>query len=232
MTRKRIVLATAAALAAVAGITITLIPHGTHHMPTTAPHPLAAPSPASPASPLVPALDLSGIRWVTADGYSVPVSAEAGPRDTASGLASGFTDDPLGALVGIVNIAVRTAWEFGPQVFQPTIQDQVTGPYEPQMLSSDLDSYDSSASELPDIQAYARIVAYQWVGYTPADATVDLVAAGPGEDGSTVYAATQIEAQWLNGDWRVVAPPGGDWGNSSVQVDSVNGYLTFPGQEG
>jgi len=228
MTRTRTIMATAAALAAVTGITIAVLPHGTPHMTSTT----VPTRPTTPVSPVIPTTDLSGLRWVTTNGYSVPVSTQAGPRITPVSQASGFADDPLGALVASVNIAVRTAWEFGPQVFQPTIQDQVTGPYESEMLSSDLDAYASGASELPDIQAYARVVAYQWVGYTPSDATVDLVTAGPGEDGSTAYAATQIEAQWLNGDWRVVAPPGGDWGNSSVQVDSVNGYLTFPGQGG
>jgi hypothetical protein len=229
MTRTRTVMATAAALATATGITIAVLPHGTPHMTST-----AAPPPPStgPVSPVIPTPDLSGLRWITTDGYSVPVSTQAGPRITSGGLASGFADDPLGALVASVNIAVRTAWEFGPQVFQLTIQDQVTGPYQSEMLSSDVDACASGASELPDIQAYARVVAYQWAGYTPSDATVDLVTAGPGEDGSTAYAATQVEAQWLNGDWRVVAPPGGDWGNSSVQVDSANGYVAFPGQGG
>ncbi len=45
-----------------------------------------------------------------------------------------------------------------------------------------------------------------------------------------MYAVTQIQVQWLAGDWRVVALPGGDWANDVTQVASLNGYLAFPGQ--
>jgi len=147
------------------------------------------------------------LHWATFRGYRLPVSAQDGPHDTGGGLASSYTDTPLGALLAIINVGARTAWQFGPDVFQPTIQAQVTGPYQAQMLSSDQDAFASGAARIPDVRAYATIPAFQWVGYTPSDATVDLVAAGPDGNGGTVYVATQIQAQWLNGDWRIVARP-------------------------
>jgi hypothetical protein len=100
------------------------------------------------------------------------------------------------------------------------------------MLSVDLDADGQGASEVTGNQASAREVAYQYEGYTASDATVDIVTEAPDGNGGTVYAATQIEVQWLNDDWRVVAPPGGDWGNSATQITSLNGYLTLPGQGG
>jgi len=30
----------------------------------------------------------------------------------------------------------------------------------------------------------------------------------------------------------VVAPPGGDWGNSAAELSSLAGYTAFPGQGG
>jgi hypothetical protein len=30
----------------------------------------------------------------------------------------------------------------------------------------------------------------------------------------------------------VVAPPGGDWGNSAAELSSLAGYTVFPGQGG
>ena len=79
-------------------------------------------------------------------------------------------------------------------------------------------------------RAYVTEQAFRWVAYTPVNATVDIASAGPGPQGSTVRAVTRIEAQWIGGDWRVIAPPGGDWGNSAAPVTSLRGYSLFPGQ--
>jgi len=228
-TRTRIAAAVIAAAAILTALMITARPHSGR---TSRPLPATSPPAAAPVAPVTPVVDVSQLRWAGFRGYRLPVSAQAGPRDTSGGLASGFADTPLGALVAVINIAARTAWQFGPGIFQPTIQSQVTGPYASQMLSADLDAYGAGAAQVPDVHAYASIIGYQWAGYTPSDATVDLVEAGPGGDGSTVYAVSQIQAEWISGDWRVLAPPGGDWGNSATQIASLNGYLTFPGQEG
>ncbi len=74
--------------------------------------------------------------------------------------------------------------------------------------------------------------AFRWVAYTPAAAILDLVSAGPGSQGTTVRASTQMEVVWAGGDWKVVAPPGGDWGNSAAGLSSLSGYIIFPGQGG
>ena len=59
---------------------------------------------------------------------------------------------------------------------------------------------------------------------------MDIVTAGPGSGGTTVLAATRIEVIWGGGDWRVVAPPGGDWGNSATAISSLTGYTIFPSE--
>ena len=219
---------TVAALGLLAGILALVLPHGSHA--ATSRRPVAA---SPPENPITPAADLSRVLWTGFHGYRLPVSAQAGPQNTAGDLASEFADTPLGALLAVINIAARTAWQFGPAVFGPTIEDQVTGPYQAQMLSEDQDAYAANAAQIPEIQARSVIVGYQWAGYAPSDATLDIVEAGPvGDGGTTEYVATQVEAQWQNGDWRVVAPPGGDWANTAAQIPSLNGYITFPGQEG
>lgn len=73
--------------------------------------------------------------------------------------------------------------------------------------------------------------AFRWVDWTPASATVDLVSAGPGsQSGVTVRAVTAVQVIWDGGDWKVIAPPGGDWGNSAALLTSLDGYTLFPGQ--
>jgi hypothetical protein len=200
-TRTRIFTAIAA-LAVVAGIVATVLSRGGPARPVTpgrSPQASSSSSPAAAAGPVTPVTGVAGLRWVNDQGYLLPESAQAGPRYTSGGLASGFADTPLGALVAMINIAVRTAWQFGPAVFQPTIEAQVTGPYANQMLSMDLDAYGTGPGQAGQASSYARMTGYQWAGYTPADATADLVEEGPADDGTTIYAAIQIQAQWVNG---------------------------------
>ena len=199
----------------------------------TSPPPPSAPGTGSPQLPHV---DLAGLRWSDYYGVELPSSPAAGPRDTSGGLASGFADTPLGALLAAVNIGVRANAQWGPAIFGPTIRGQVTGPDAAALLASCQSGY-AQASQAAHISggqplgdAYVAEEAFRWVAYTPSDATVDLVSAGPGSQGTTVRATTRIEVVWAGGDWRVVAPPGGDWGNSAAQLTSLGGYTIFPGQ--
>jgi hypothetical protein len=73
--------------------------------------------------------------------------------------------------------------------------------------------------------------AFRWVAWSPAAAIVDLVSAAPGSQGGTVRATVRVQVTWSGGDWRVVAPPDGDWGNAAAGLSSLSGYTLFPGQE-
>ena len=112
----------------------------------------------------------------------------------------------------------------------------MTGPDAPALLAGCQSAYDQAsqaahvAGGRPLGNAYVTEEAFRWMAYTPADATVDLVSAGPGAQGGTVRAVTRVEVAWDGGDWRVIAPPGGDWGNSAAPLSSLAGYTTFPGQ--
>jgi hypothetical protein len=199
----------------------------------------AAPS-ASPANgsqiPQLPQVGLGGLRWSDYHGVELPSSPAAGPRNTGGGLASGFADTPLGALLAAENIAVRANAQWGPGIFTPTIRDQVTGPDTAALLADCQATY-AQASKVAHVtggaplgNAYVSEEAFRWVAYAPLDATVDLVSAGPGSQGAIVRASTRIEVVWSGGDWRVVAPTGGDWGNAAAGLSSLSGYTAFPGQ--
>lgn len=184
----------------------------------------------------IPSVDLASLTWRNFHGVELPASPTAGPRDTRGGLASEFSDTPLGALLAALNIGVRANAQWGPAIFGPTIRDQVTGADAPALLASCQSAY-NQASQVAHVaggrplgNAYVTEEAFRWIAYTPADATVDLVSAGPGSAGGTVRAVTRVEVAWDHGDWRVIAPPGGDWGNSADPLSSLDGYTTFPGQ--
>ena len=195
-------------------------------------------APPAASGPQLPSVSLAGLRWSDYHGVRLPSSPAAGPRHTRSGLAWGFSDTPLGALLAALDIAVRANAQWGPDVFVPTIQDQVTGPDAAALLAGCQAGY-GQASQAAHItggqplgDAYVTEEAFRWDAYTPADATVDLVSAGPGSGGVTIRASTRVEVVWQGGDWRVVAPPGGDWGNAAARLASLEGYTIFPGQGG
>lgn len=182
---------------------------------------------AGQEAPSVPAIDLSGVSWKDYHGIPLPSSKEAGPFDTARGLASGYADSPLGALLAAVNIAARTSWQFGPQVFGPTIARQVTGRFAAQMQASDQNAWNQGAPESVAGTQGTREEAFAIDEYTPSDATVEIVSGAPGGGN---YGVTQIHVERDGGDWKVVAPPGGDWADSATQVQTADGFTPFPGQ--
>jgi hypothetical protein len=174
-------------------------------------------------------VQLSGIRWVAYQRYLLPESVTAGPRDTADGFASGFSDTPLGALLAALNIAPRSSWQFGPAVFQPVIEDQVTGQYRADLIVSDVQSWDAAGQQVPQYSTYARWIGFTGQSYTPRAATVNAVEGA--RTGTTVIdIATRMQLRWIDGDWKLVAPPGGNWDNTSTQVVSLTGYTLFPGR--
>jgi hypothetical protein len=169
-------------------------------------------------------------------GIELPVSIQDGPRYMRKSLAWGFADNPSGALLAAVNIVVRTAAVWGPAIYQPTIRDQVTGPAAGALLAADASEYAAlrSAARVepgqPAGRGYATEAGSRFAAYKSAVATVDVVAEGPGTGNSTVLVATRIEVVWRHGDWRVVAPPGGDWAHSATVISSLTGYTLFTNQ--
>jgi hypothetical protein len=204
----------------------------------------AATAPASPAStagqgqPQVPRVSLASVRWSGFYGVELPVSAQAGPYDTRGGIAAGFAHTPLGALLAAVNIGVRANAQWGPRIFGAVIRGQVTGPDAAALLAGCQAAYGQAAQsgQVAGGQPLGTVdvteQAFRWITYTPAAAILDLVSAGPGSNGATVRASVQMEVVWAGGDWKVVAPPGGDWGNSAAELSSLAGYTAFPGQGG
>jgi hypothetical protein len=193
---------------------------------------------ASPARPQLPQVSLQGLRWSEFYGIELPFSVQAGPHDTRGGLAAGFAHSQLGALLAAVNIGVRANAQWGPRIFTAVIRSQVTGPDAAALLANCEAAYGqaSQSRHVTDGQPLGTVdvteEGFRWVAYTPTAAILDLVSAGPGSQGSTARASTQVEAVWDGGDWKLVAPPGGDWGSAATGLSSLSGYTVFPGQGG
>jgi hypothetical protein len=211
------------------------VPPGRHGTPAAPGHPVRSAHASRSGRPRIRSAG-TGLRWTGFHGIELPGSAQDGPRHVRHSLAWGFTDTPGGALVAAINIGVRTAALWGPAIYGPTIGHQVTGPDATALLAADARSYAAlrAAAHVragrPAGRGYAAEAAFRFVAYTPSGATVDIVTEGPGTSGATVLAVTRIEVTWQRGDWRVVAPPGGDWANSAAAISSMTGYTTFANQ--
>lgn len=205
--------------------------HVTTHV---SPRPTFSPPAVAGSLELAPWFPLSDLMWEDYHGMELPRSAADGPRRAAAGLASGFARTPRGALLAAVHIVTRAAPQWGLGVLGPTIDQQVTGTDRTALAKTTRTAYErlrrragtNGASSLG--RAYSVIEGFRWQGYTADIATLDVLSAGPGDDDLTVRAATRVEVQWRGGDWRVVAPLGGDWANSASRVGSTAGYTLFP----
>ncbi|MEV5831471.1 hypothetical protein AB0L25_38475 [Spirillospora sp. NPDC052242] len=178
-----------------------------------------------------PPVSFAEVAWRDYHGVLLPYSAD-GPRRTDDGQGFGFARSPRGALLAAVHIVVRAHALWGPRVFEPTIRNQVIGPDTAALLEATQRSYERHRGDRPYGEALGRtymvLEGFRWLGYSPGSATLDLVTAGPGDSDVTVRAATRVQVRWENGDWRVVAPPGGAWHGSAVSIASAEGYVRFP----
>lgn len=224
------------AVATVAGVVLVARDPSRSAAPQESP-PKVTPSATTrqPGSGQDPASAASGLRWTDYHGVRLPSHDLDGPRHGDGSRASGFARTPRGALLAAINIGVRANAQWGPRVFEPTIEAQVTGADKAALLASTRAFYEDrrtmagiSAGESLG-RAYVVVEAFRWQGYTPKAASLDLVTAGPGDGGTTARASTRLQLQWHDGDWKLVAPPGGDWGNSATPVSELRGFTILMG---
>ncbi|WP_026416343.1 hypothetical protein [Actinomadura oligospora] len=215
---RRHVLIGAATGAVLALGAFTLLPDGPED------HLLRVPRVAGDQLQSSPVTPTSGLVWRDFHGFRLPYSASDGPNAVADDRAAGFARSPLGALLAAIHVSVRSDPRWGLATATSTVNTQFVGPDRAGMLASI-----NTAPLAPGTpHAYATLEAFRWQGYTPETASVDVVSAGPGDSDQVVRAATRIQLQWQDGDWRVVAPPGGTWLGSAAPVGSLDGYTRFP----
>jgi hypothetical protein len=178
---------------------------------------------------------VSGWHAIRLDGAPVPVSPAAGPFTRGQHLASRFTDTPAGAVLAAVGIAVRTSGQLGPAIFIPTIARQVTGTGSAALLAAARADYAQAATAHqpgrpggPAGKATAAARGFRLTSWTPAAATVQVITIADGADGRGVV--TGLQVRWQRGDWRLVAPPGGNFAAAASPAASLSGFTALPGR--
>jgi hypothetical protein len=188
---------------------------------------VSTPAPPIPDSPAGPPADL---RWRNTAGVSLPVSEQAGPRDTSAGLARGFAHDQAGAVLAAVHILVRVAPNVGASVFDPTLRSQVVGPDAPALRERVAREYDELRGQAgmaygqPVGRLYAILRGYQLISYDPAAVTLQVLTEVDAGQPAPLLTASQVQLSWTGTDWALVAPPGGSFDTVVTTVADPAGF--------
>jgi hypothetical protein len=181
------------------------------------------PQPTVESSPSPTPVELS---WVEAGGVALPVSATHGPWALVDGLASGWSQSEEGAALAAAHLLVRSGPTAGPEVFEPTITGQTTGPNVAALKLAVNEQYaelEPAATDPRGLQGDAQLIGYRVAAFDlEADAAViDLVLDSTQLSDSERFLQVTVSLEWLNDDWWLVAPPKGDWALVSTPLGAL-----------
>ena len=233
--RRRLLTASAGAVLVLAAATLVAVRLLGSHGPEAG-HPSPAP-PTRSASPGRPALT-----WRDVAGVRLPFSPTHGPRITDHGHAAGYSRTRQGAALAAVQVLARTSATAGPDVYRPVLGEQVTGPNTVAM-GEHLDDRYEQLRRRPGNEAVrdgapipgnnATVAGYLIDSYGPAAGTASVeVLLGTPDVGPGQVVTFAVTLQWIDGDWRVVAPPTGDWGTVASLLDTTPPRTLDYGQVG
>lgn len=173
-------------------------------------------------------------RWESVAGVKLPVSVAYGPHDETDGRASGYGRRKEGAALAAAQVLMRTSATAGSAVFLPVLASQVAGANTAAFKASTLEQYEQlrNQSGVPDGEpipnADARVAGYVVRSYSDTAATVEVVVDSPALRASARLISFVVSLSWSYGDWRVLAPPRGDWGSVATQLGAPPvGMLTY-----
>lgn len=181
---------------------------------STAGEPMGAPtSPTSPSSDLGPSEVIPGWSSVEVAGITLPVSTEAGPHDLSGGRARDFEHTELGAVMAAVHLVYFSNGYAGPEVYEPTIAEQVVdGDNQQRLLAVAQAAYDQGVRNQgrDDPRGSAVLRGYRVTSYTDDAASVEVWSEGPASSGR-VRIGTTVDLVWRDGRWMILPPPDGQW---------------------
>lgn len=191
--------------------------------PTAAPTAAASTS-AGPVDGGVKALATAPTtRWALYQGFAAPYSSVYGPRKVDGyGPATGYTHDAGGALFAAAQLNARIP--LSPRADARKVLDTQT------VRGA---GYDVAAAAIatrniaPGTVPYAinQIAAYRVVAYSPASASIELVA----QSKTGILASTTTTLEWVGGDWKLQLTATGATGSDPVPVTSLAGYVPWSG---
>jgi hypothetical protein len=153
---------------------------------------------------------------------ALPYSASAGPARVNGQAASGFAHTPRGALMAMVQAAMRTTAATDPGWRDVMMTMDAPGPGRDARIAV---RSKFTVTEAPGPGSFTQIAGFQFISYTPTDAVVQLVAKNP----NGTFGVVTDRVTWRDGDWKLVlAPEGGD-ATSRQTASSLDGFIPWGG---
>lgn len=196
--------------------------HGTRSRASTAP---GAVSPRTPGT-LGGEAELSAaptdVTWELFDSVALPYARAAGPGTVeADGAVAGFAHDPEGALVALVQIAVRhllaSDWQAVTQA------DVAPGPGRTAYIA--LRNKIERSGQMPAVPGhYMEVAGFSFVGYSSASASINIVS-------RSTSGALQVVTETVvwERDWKLELTSSGSAAPGAVAVGSLAGYVAWSG---
>lgn len=168
----------------------------------------------------------AGVSWTTVAGVRLPVSRADGPRSVTPTTASGFSRSRRGAALAAVHVLIRSSPTAGPQAFEPTITQQVAGTNAAAMKLLTADEYtqlrtDAGVVAGQPVEGDAQILGFRTEAFTASVAGVSVFLDSPALRAKKQFLRIQVQLEWAASDWRVVAPPRGDWAASTTLLSAT-----------
>ena len=219
----------AVVVAGVVTVILTLTSHGGR--PTTASPGRSDGAPAATRRALpgsaptaVPTTAPAGVRWRLLGSFALPYSASAGPVQV-SDTASGYARTPVGALIASAQLLGRgTGPDPSEAAVERTITQQfVAGPDRDRLLAH----FKADPGTDTEAAATNQIGAFQVGAYSPDSATVSIAVRLPSSTTAQSYRVATVVVRWVDGDWRMVPPAGGDWQSVIRPAPNLIGFVAW-----
>jgi hypothetical protein len=214
---------------------LVMVPSYQHKQPPASAAATATDPPAAPntTTPPVDSSDLPadatpttappGVAWQLVGQVAVPASAVAGPNRVNAGRASGYAQNPVGALIAAAQLSTRAGYSAGRSNWEPTLLQQTVASTDRDALLTFLRSANASGVPQAGPGELSQIAGFRFYSYTPAVATVGLVRRTP----AGAYSITTLTVRWLDGDWKLLAPPGGSWPAVTTPLLDLGGVAAW-----
>jgi hypothetical protein len=215
-----------------AGVGIALLPSpGRNHTPAARGTPTDGPttgnvaeSPADPGPTTVPTVAPQGVTWQLFGQVAVPYSDSAGPRRVTTSTASGYAHTPIGALIAAAQISTRSGFSNGRDVWEPVVTEQFVPSADRDRLLGNLRNTPPEPARPGELSQPAGFI-YQ--SYTQDTAVIGLVDRAPSRTNAPAYFIATVTMLWKDGDWRMVAPPGGSWLSVNREANDLTGVVEW-----
>ncbi|MGC4897027.1 hypothetical protein [Micromonospora sp. DT31] len=211
----------------IAGVVVAIASRGGDGGGSTGAPP-ASPAPVDSSTPQdlpteVPTTAPAGVRWELLGQVAVPISSSAGPTRVSGATAAGYAHTPEGALIAAAQLSTRAGFSSGRDSWEPTISQQ----FEP---GADRDRLLAVLRDVQDAPAQpgslSEIAGFSYQSYSPDTAVIGLAFRAPSV-GTARYHILSLTLRWRDGDWRMVAPPGGAWTSVNRQTTDLVGVVEW-----